>query len=198
MKKKQNWKKNKKSTASLRKILFMLSKDLPSLADDLIGTWEGAANFANDVAESIIQSKPLRVPLNTGRCEDFQKYEVLGERGWVYLLPPYDFDMLAYHSPLMDHLDEVMEMRLRAVASKYDAAWAKIYAVIGCRFPSLIAECNEVERHRVELHNIVADLYLGERPAAIDNDYYRPMMAFKAALVKLRRGMERIEKGALP
>ena len=40
----------------------------------------------------------LRVPLNTGRCEDFQKYEVLGERGWVYLLPPYDFDMLAYHS----------------------------------------------------------------------------------------------------
>ena len=54
--KKQNWKKNKKSTASLRKILFMLSKDLPSLADDLIGTWEGAANSANDVAESIIQS----------------------------------------------------------------------------------------------------------------------------------------------
>ena len=153
--KKQNWKKNKKSTASLRKILFMLSKDLPALADDLIGTWEGAANFANDVAESIIQSKPLRVPLNTGRCEDFQKYEVLGERGWVYLLPPYDFDMLAYHSPLMDHLDEVMEMRLRAVASKYDAAWAKIYAVIGCRFPSLIAECNEVERHRVGLRSIV-------------------------------------------
>ena len=162
--KKQDWQKNKKSTASLRKILFMLSKDLPALADDLIGTWEGAANFANDVAESIIRSKPLRVPLNTGRCEDFQKYEALGERGWVYLLPPYDFDMLAYHSPLMDHLDEVMEMRLRALASKYDAAWAKIYAVIGCRFPSLIAECNEVERHRVELHNIVADLYLGERP----------------------------------
>lgn len=133
--KKQNWKKNKKSTASLRKILTALSKDLPALADDLIGTWEGAANFANDVAESIIQSKPLRVPLDTGRCENFAKYEALGERGWVYLLPPYDFNMLAYHSPLMDHLDEVMEMRLRAVASKYDAAWAKIYAVIGCRFP---------------------------------------------------------------
>ena len=77
-------------------------------------------------------------------------------------------------------------------------ALAKIYAVIGCRFPSLISECNEVERCRVELHNIVADLYLGERPAAIDNDYYRPMTALKAALDKLRRGMERIEKGVLP
>ena len=54
--KKQNWKKNKKSAACLRKILTALSKDLPALADDLIGTWEGAANSANDVAESIIQS----------------------------------------------------------------------------------------------------------------------------------------------
>lgn len=198
MKARQNWKKNKKSTAGLRKILTALAKDIPALADDLINTWECAANFANDVAESILQSKTLRVPLDTGRYADFAKYEVLGERGWVYLLPPYDFNMLVYHSPLMDHLDEVMEMRLRAVASKYDAAWAKIYAVIGCRFPSLISECNEVERCRVELHNIVADLYLGERPAAIDNDYYRPMTALKAALDKLRRGMERIEKGVLP
>lgn len=187
-----------KAQAHYKDLYQKLAQDLPWLADLLVTIWRSSARTVSNAAESILRKTGLDLCDANGKTtHSFEKYEILTRKdGTEALLMPYAAQTILLTAPLMDRLTDDTLKHLREASDEIDASWQKFFAAIVGRFPELSDACAQAEASRIELHNYVADLYLGERPPEFNDDWFRPFTALSSALPDMGAKMTAKDKEA--
>ena len=184
--------------AQYKDLYQKLAQNLPLLADILVKAWRSSARTVSDAAESILKKTGIDFCDANGKTtHSFEKYEILTRKdGTEALLMPYAAQTILLTAPLMDRLTDETLKQMREASDEIDASWQKFFAAIVGRFPELSDACAQAEASRIELHNYVADLYLGERPPEFNDEWFRPFTALSSALPDMGAKMTAKDKEA--
>ena len=147
--------------------------DREAFGADLIGYWEHEAkNLGNATA-----------------CVESVARTELTSENWRELNNTYAPFWLIYYAPLMDELTYDETERFLAAAEKLAESWREFFAAVERRHPELKAIVDGLVESHAKLHEVVVEMYTGERETALGVDWGRPFKRFTELQRELSKGL---------